>query len=233
VNTDTRPESAILIVAKAPVPGLAKTRLAPVFGDDGAAELAAAALLDTLHAARGVTGTRVLVAWHGEIGAARRHTEIATELRGCEVFTQSGTSFADRLVHAHHTAATMGVRRVLQIGMDTPQLDSDTLSEAMCMVNSTPEKTCLLGPAADGGWWGLGLPDLSSARCLRGVPMSRPDTAERTIEALCGVGCRVELLACAHDVDLPSDVHVVAQTCSPTSHFARSAAATRTPARCR
>ena len=37
----------LLVVAKAPVPGLAKTRIAQTIGDDAAAELAAAALLDT------------------------------------------------------------------------------------------------------------------------------------------------------------------------------------------
>ena len=46
----------LLVMAKAPVPGQAKTRLAPVFGSDGAARIAAAALLDTLDAVR-VVGT--------------------------------------------------------------------------------------------------------------------------------------------------------------------------------
>ena len=51
----SRRNCAILVVAKAPVAGLAKTRLAPAFGADGAAELAAAALLDTLVAVRGAS----------------------------------------------------------------------------------------------------------------------------------------------------------------------------------
>ena len=40
----------VLVVAKAPVPGLAKTRLARTLGAETAADLAAAALLDTLDA---------------------------------------------------------------------------------------------------------------------------------------------------------------------------------------
>src|SRR6478672_3319507 len=40
----------VLVVAKAPVPGQAKTRLAAGVGDQAAAEIAAAALLDTLDA---------------------------------------------------------------------------------------------------------------------------------------------------------------------------------------
>ena len=40
----------VLVVAKAPVPGQAKTRLAAAVGDQAAADIAAAALLDTLDA---------------------------------------------------------------------------------------------------------------------------------------------------------------------------------------
>ena len=40
----------VLVVAKAPVPGQAKTRLAASVGDRAAADIAAAALLDTLDA---------------------------------------------------------------------------------------------------------------------------------------------------------------------------------------
>ena len=39
-----------LVVAKSPVPGLAKTRLAATLGNAAAADIAAAALLDTLDA---------------------------------------------------------------------------------------------------------------------------------------------------------------------------------------
>ena len=42
----------------------------------------------------------------------------------------------------------------------------------------------MLGPAEDGGWWVLGLRDPLRARALRDVPMSRGDTAARTLAAL-------------------------------------------------
>jgi glycosyltransferase A (GT-A) superfamily protein (DUF2064 family) len=46
---------ALLVVAKSPVPGLAKTRLAASIGDAAAADYAAAALLDTLDAVAGAS----------------------------------------------------------------------------------------------------------------------------------------------------------------------------------
>ena len=63
----TRP--TVLVVAKAPVPGFAKTRIAGDVGDDAAAELAAAALLDTLQASVG-SGMRVVVALTGDLDRA-------------------------------------------------------------------------------------------------------------------------------------------------------------------
>ena len=59
---------AALIIAKAPEPGRAKTRLAPVFGLDGAAELAAAALADTIAAVRAIPARRHVLVLDGPLG---------------------------------------------------------------------------------------------------------------------------------------------------------------------
>jgi len=62
---------AVLVVAKAPVPGLAKTRLAATIGAEAAADVAAAALLDTLEAAT-ASGAGTLVALTGDVGGDLR-----------------------------------------------------------------------------------------------------------------------------------------------------------------
>ena len=63
--------ATLLIVAKAPIPGLAKTRIAATVGTEAAADLAAAALLDTLDVAT-TCGANVVVAITGDLGAAAR-----------------------------------------------------------------------------------------------------------------------------------------------------------------
>ena len=65
-------DCAVLVMAKAPIPGLAKTRLAPHFGPEGAADLAAASLLDTLIAVRSADVTSRIVALTGDFALARR-----------------------------------------------------------------------------------------------------------------------------------------------------------------
>ncbi|MGI9163544.1 MAG: glycosyltransferase, partial [Mycobacterium sp.] len=59
------PGVTALVVAKAPVPGLAKTRLAAAVGDEAAADIAAAALLDTLDAVAGTPFAARVVALTG------------------------------------------------------------------------------------------------------------------------------------------------------------------------
>ncbi|MDN2497204.1 DUF2064 domain-containing protein, partial [Nocardia nova] len=71
----------------------------------------------------------------------------------------------------------------------------------------------VLGPAADGGWWALGLCDVRPARVLAEVPMSTDRTGALTREALLRNGCRVEMLRELNDVDLYSDIAEVAAGC--------------------
>lgn len=214
-------DAVLLVVAKAPVAGLAKTRLAPAFGARTAARLAAAALLDTVDSARSVADTRTVVALTGELAAAERSTELADVLADCVVFPQYGDGFADRLANAHaEVAARFPGLPVLQIGMDTPQLRPPMLTGALVRLLSEGTDA-VLGPAADGGWWGLGLRDPADAQVLRDVPMSQSDTGSRTLFALRGRGLSVGRLPELSDVDTLADaVRVAAQ--APESRFAQA-----------
>jgi len=170
--------ATLLIVAKAPVPGLAKTRIAATVGAEAAADLAAAALLDTLDVATGCDAD-VVVAITGDVGSAARGDELRDALAGVSVIQQRGSGLAERLAHAHADAAGHGP--VVQIGMDTPQVTADDLTAADAFVRSDG---AVLGPATDGGWWLLGLDDATRAGFLTDIPMSAADTGARTSAAL-------------------------------------------------
>ncbi len=164
----------VLVVAKAPVPGLAKTRLAARIGDQAAAEFAAAALLDTLDAARN-TGWRVVVSMTGDVAEAARADDLTGALRDLEVVEQRGADFGERLVNAH-TDAGAG-HGVVQIGMDTPQVTAEQLREAGELLREHP---AVIGHADDGGWWLLALRDPADAAPLAGVEMSTEHTGTDT-----------------------------------------------------
>jgi glycosyltransferase A (GT-A) superfamily protein (DUF2064 family) len=210
----------VLVVAKAPVPGLAKTRLAATLGEQAAADIAAAALLDTLDAVAATAVTQRVVALTGDLTRACRAGEIRDRLATFTVIEQRGDGFADRLVNAHADTATMtGRQPILQIGMDTPQVSAELLADCARQLMAAP---ALLGMATDGGWWVLGVADAATAECLRDVPMSRSDTGAVTLAALEHTDISVTLVQELHDVDTVDDVGPVRAACRPSSRFAQA-----------
>lgn len=210
--------AALLVVAKAPVVGEAKTRLGERVGMGRAGELAAAALLDTLDAVASVVAPRHrYVALAGSLEEAVGGDRIRAALRDWSVFSQHGETFAARLRHAHEETARRHGGAVVQIGMDTPHLDPLDLRRAE---RALDDADAVLGPADDGGWWLLGVrsPDLVAG--IEGVPMSTPDTARRTVAALHAAGAgSVRTIAAMRDVDEASDAAAVAAL-APGTRFA-------------
>ncbi|GAB3069819.1 TIGR04282 family arsenosugar biosynthesis glycosyltransferase [Micromonospora schwarzwaldensis] len=218
--------TVLLVVAKAPVPGAVKTRLCPPATPAQAARIAAAALRDTLDAVAATGGVTPVLALAGCLADAEDGVELAATVAGWPVLPQRGDGFADRLAHAHADVAhAYPGRPVLQIGMDTPQVTPALLADGVRRL-SAPGVEAVLGPAADGGWWALGLRDPRRAAALRAVPMSTADTGRLTYAALLGAGLRVGALPALRDVDDWADARAVAQTI-PGSRFAREVAALR------
>ncbi|MGY0236715.1 DUF2064 domain-containing protein [Longispora urticae] len=198
------------VVAKEPVPGRVKTRLCPPCTPEQAAELAGAALADTLDAVRAVPAARTLLL-DGAYPAA-----------DFDLLAQRGDGLAERL--AHGFADRPGP--TLLIGMDTPQADPELLGAALAWLG---QADAVLGLAEDGGWWALGLRDPAHGELLRDVPMSTPDTGRRTALALAGAGLRVLPLPVLRDVDTLADAAAVAAA-APHGRFARAYATLGLPA---
>ncbi|MCW2560911.1 MAG: hypothetical protein JWP55_4875 [Mycobacterium sp.] len=208
---------ALLVVAKAPVPGLAKTRLAATVGDAAAADFAAASLLDTLDAVADAPVAARVVALTGDLAAASRRAELEARLSEFTVIEQRGAGFADRLANAHADASrTAGGVPVLQIGMDTPQVTPGLLADCATTLCGAD---AVLGLACDGGWWILGVTHPDMAECLRTVPMSQPDTGAVTLRALGDTGRDVRLVPELADVDTFDDIAVVGRACLQGSRF--------------
>ncbi|MCW2839830.1 MAG: glycosyltransferase [Aeromicrobium sp.] len=208
----------VLVVAKAPVRGLAKTRIAATVGDEAAAHVAAAALLDTLATAVAV-GWPVVVAMTGDLSKAVRGDEIRAALQPLRVIPQRGDGLGERLAHSHADAGGPG--GVVQVGMDTPQL---LVSDYLDAGRTVELGSIVLGPAEDGGWWLLGLPDPSRAEVLSQVAMSQDDTATLTEQAL---GGDVVRLRTVRDMDTWDDAVEIARLI-PISQLADAVAAQQT-----
>jgi uncharacterized protein len=193
----------LLVLAKEPVPGRVKTRLCPPLRPSEAAEVAAAALHDTLTAAGDAGADERVLALDGAIGPWLPS--------GWRVVAQHGATFAERL----GAAWAGGSGPTLQIGMDTPQVTGDSLNRAMGRLSG---HGCVIGPADDGGWWALGMAT-PQARMFDGVPMSTSTTCARQIGRLRQLGLRPEMLETLTDVDTWADAVAVAGR-APGTRFA-------------
>ncbi|AZM92368.1 DUF2064 domain-containing protein [Streptomyces sp. W1SF4] len=194
--------TSLLVIAKAPVPGRVKTRLTPPFSPGQAAALAEAALADTLAAVAATPAGRHVLVLEGAPGRWLPP--------GFEVVPQSGGSLDERLAAAF--AGCTG--SALLIGMDTPQVTPAHLAPAL----EFDAYDAWFGPAADGGFWALGLAAPDPALLL-GVPMSAPDTGAVQYERLRAAGLRTGLLPRLRDVDTAADAAEVAAL-APTGRFA-------------
>ncbi|GAB3854162.1 DUF2064 domain-containing protein [Nocardioides maradonensis] len=212
--------TTLLVVAKSPVVGRVKTRLAADLGDrvDLAADLAAAALLDTIVAGTATFGAnRCRLALDGDLADSPHAAELRDALTGWTVVRQCSGDLADRLAHAHQRIPGP----VVQVGMDTPQVTPALL---LCMAAGLAGHDAVLAPAADGGWWALALRTGHDGRLLRGVRMSGPATYDDTLAALTGGGLQVAPAPVLEDADHLAEARRIAAA-APGTRFARTLAA--------
>ncbi|MFD9359664.1 DUF2064 domain-containing protein [Streptomyces sp. NPDC060031] len=194
--------STLLVIAKAPVAGRVKTRLTTQFTPQQAADLARASLQDTLATVLATPARRRVLVLDGQPGPWIPD--------GIEVVPQ-GTGGLDVRLAA---AFALAEGPTLLIGMDTPQVTPELLAPGLDFT----EADAWFGPAADGGFWALGLAAPDPALLL-GVPMSVTHTGEVQRQRLTDAGLSVRDLPELCDVDTPADAERVAAA-APRTRFA-------------
>ncbi|MGB8861624.1 MAG: DUF2064 domain-containing protein, partial [Ilumatobacteraceae bacterium] len=191
----------VTVIAKAPVAGLVKTRLCPPCTATQAAQVATAALADSLQVADQV--------------AARTRSRRVLLLDGdpqpwmpaeFEVVAQRGGGLEERLRNGF-----LDLGAGVIIGMETPHVGLalvDAIEAAHRGVDS-------IGLATDGGYWMIGLCAASAERAhelFDGVPMSRSHTGLAQLRRLHLHGRRVRMLPMARDLDTAADLRSVADS---------------------
>ena len=186
-------------MARAPLPGRCKTRLAAALGDEGAARLYEAMLRDTLAAMAAVACRRVIL-------AAPEHDGVAILSRlappGFEVLPQETGGLGERLAGAFR-ALCSDRGPVAVIGSDAPLAPLAAIGPAL-----TAQTTCswvLAGPAADGGYWSIAMPSLVPEAFER-IPWSTAQVFDRTRARCAAAGIPFEALPPSYDVDEPRDL---------------------------
>ena len=189
----------IVIFAKAPVAGLAKTRLIPALGAEQAAELARRMLLYTLQQAQVASlGPVELCVTPGPSDPA---WATLTTIDGVEWTAQPEGDLGLRMAGAAERALA-GSKHVLLIGTDCLELDAARLQHAARLLDHSD---AVLYPTFDGGYALLGLRRFDP-RPFERMPWSTPEVAARTVECLRTLGWRLSVSSALHDIDEPADL---------------------------
>ena len=179
----------IALFVRYPTPGVAKTRLIPALGAAGAAALHRRLARRTLEAVR-TSGLPFEVRGTGAAAA-----DFAAWLGAdVPVVEQGGGDLGERLARV--------APPMLLIGSDVPDLAAAHLLAAAAALDRVP---AVIGPAADGGYWLLGL-----ARPMPGLfaamPWGGDAVAGETIARLAADGIDPVRLPVLHDCDRPEDL---------------------------
>jgi uncharacterized protein len=202
-NRPMAPHSgAVMCIAKTPQPGRSKTRLCPPLSPQEASEVAWASLLDSLDAVAAVPAARHVLVLDGDEGPW---------IPPCfEVIPQRGLGLAERLAAAFTDVDADAV----VIAMDTPQVTGDMLASALAVLDRGDS---VFGPAADGGYWLIGLRrHVSPIAVFHDIPMSQATTGASQLARLDSLGLRTHHLDTLRDIDVFDDLHAVAASCEGT-----------------
>jgi rSAM/selenodomain-associated transferase 1 len=195
---------AVIVFAKAPVAGLAKTRLIPALGAAGAATLAERMLAHTAAAAAASESDTV------ELCAApdAEHPAFQTLARthSLQLAVQGEGDLGQRMHRAF--ARVLGTHtHVVLIGTDAPALYAAYLTRAHAALD---DHDAVFVPALDGGYALVGL-RAPQASLFDGIAWSTAAVMSQTRERLRAARLRWEELPPVADVDEPADlVHLPA-----------------------
>ena len=195
-----RAPAAVAVMAKAPVAGLAKTRLIPLLGAAGAARAQRGFALRTLATVRSAS-TGELTLWCAP-DAAHRFFRALARHRGVNALTQPDGDLGIRMATAmaHHFAKPSRVP-LLIVGTDCPALTPVHLQQAADALQTVD---VVLIPAEDGGYVLVGLRK-PVPEVFTDVAWSTPQVLTQTRERLRVAGASWRELATLWDVDEPAD----------------------------
>ncbi len=198
-------KSLLIIFTRYPVPGRTKTRLIPALGAEGAADLQRQMTEHTLNNIRPLTdkGIGVQVRFDGD-EAGEMVQWLGDEL---DLAPQGEGNLGDRMKRAFTDSFSEGLEKVVVIGTDCPSLDSDSVLEALYLLE---ENALVLGPATDGGYYLIGIrsddPEWLYELIFENIPWGTNQVFNVTVNALAETGLDLGLLDEKADVDEPEDL---------------------------
>jgi rSAM/selenodomain-associated transferase 2/rSAM/selenodomain-associated transferase 1 len=204
----SNPREQLLIFTRYPEPGATKTRLIPVLGPEGAAKLQRQMTEHLLSNISRLVRTRPLAV---EIRFAGGDARRMRNWLGSEfIYSAQGDGELDqRMTAALKAAFDAGAKAAVLIGTDIPGITAEVIGWAF---DALGHKDAVFGPAADGGYYLVGLRKEAYARALptlfTGLPWGTNRVMDLSLKRAAELMLSVALLEALEDVDRPEDLAV-------------------------
>ena len=205
----------LVVMARQLMRGSVKTRLAGTIGDDAALTLYGRLLAGTLEQAERLEGVTLVMAQADQgpsRGPRRRHAAdpLVGRASRWQRLSQRGETLGERLAAVFADVFDAGARAVAVIDSDSPAIPLDYLEQAFAQMG---DRRLVVGPAADGGYYLVGLDHSMWRRhseavvgLLTSSPMSTASLLAYTERAARVRGLDLVQLPLWVDVDDPDDV---------------------------
>ncbi|MEG3862430.1 TIGR04282 family arsenosugar biosynthesis glycosyltransferase, partial [Microcoleus sp. herbarium12] len=191
----------LIVFTRYPEPGKAKTRLIPVLGKTGAANLhrlmAQKAIARTLSLQQ---SGRLLVEIHW-VGGSQ---ELMQDWLGTDIIYQNQIEgdLGAKMIAAFQNSFNSGVDKTVIIGTDCPNLTTDIMAQAF---DKLSQHDLVLGPAKDGGYYLIGL-RRSIPELFGGINWGTSEVFAHTREIAQNLDLNIAYLPTLTDIDLPEDL---------------------------
>ena len=190
----------LLVLLKAPLAGLVKTRLAATVGAQ-AALAAYAAMARNVLAAAAASGFATTIHYAPAGERARMEAFCGP---GAHLLPQAAGDLGARMEDAFSRAFAEGAGAALLVGGDLPLLDGPLLMQGAAALAGAQ---AVLGPALDGGYYAIGFTRPGFApQVFADMPWSTREVCARTRERLALTGRTVALLPALPDCDTADDL---------------------------
>lgn len=205
------PTAALLIImARRPEPGRAKTRLCPPLTLEEAALLYEGMLRDTLELVGSLVGVSPAIAV-SPVGSEDYFRTLAPDAL---LIDQGEGELGVRLAHTTAAAFAYGARAVAVMSSDSPAVTLDALAQSFHLL---ADHDLVLGPSEDGGYYLAALCRPIPALFTE-VTMSTPRVLHDTLAVATRLGLRVALLPLSYDVDSAADLVRLQADPAPLRH---------------
>jgi rSAM/selenodomain-associated transferase 2/rSAM/selenodomain-associated transferase 1 len=196
----------LIIFTRYPETGTTKTRLIPLLGAKGAANLQRKMTEHTLSRMMGLTASNDLTI---EIRYDGGNEELMKQWVGSvfEYVLQGDGDLGCRMQRAFEDAFKSGAAAAVIIGTDIPDLTGADIQKAF---DALKQKHMVLGPAKDGGYYLIGLQKNTFLQdvgeLFAGIKWGDHDVLKKTLNISKRLGLSYSLLDELDDVDRPEDL---------------------------